>query len=287
MSGRSPTDDLMKQGDSNHFRRRTLEERLVTHARALLPDRVRHAMSGAYNRALRRRAKLLECRLPAGESILVRPEHRHIGWNPSEYEAFRTDVSFGDVVFDIGANLGAYTLLFGQWVGPGGRVYSFEPAPEARLGLEQHVVMNGLSERVVVRAEAMSGTEGSAAFLSSGTSGANRLMSASSGEGRPVRTTTVDAVCASLGVRPRLIKIDVEGAELDVLRGARRTIAAARHGMRLYVEMHPGLWPELGFSRQQVEDELKQQGLQAECLDGSPPAWDLEGVCLRLRPCVS
>jgi FkbM family methyltransferase len=277
----------MKQGDSSHFRKRTLEERLVSRARAVLPDSVRQVMTGAYKRALRRRGGHLECRLPGGESILVRPEHRHLGWNPDEYAAFRNDVSPGDVVFDIGANLGAYTLLFGQWVGTGGRVYSFEPARDARLGLEQHVLMNGLRDRVVVRPEAISGSEGTGQFLSSGTSGANRLTSGPAGEGCAVRTTTIDAVCSSLGLRPRLIKVDVEGAELDVLRGARQTIAAAGQELRLYVEMHPGLWPELGFSRQQVENELKQQHLQAECLDGSPAAWDLEGVCLRVRPCVS
>jgi FkbM family methyltransferase len=277
----------MKQGDSSSFRERTLEERLVMGARTVLPDRVRRAISGAYNRALRGRSGHLECRLPGGESILVRPEYRHIGWNPDEYAAFRADIGSGDVVFDVGANLGAYTLLFGQWVGAGGQVYSFEPARDARLGLEQHIAMNALGKQVVVRAEAMSGTVGSAPFLSSGTSGANRLMSASGAGSCAVPTTTIDAVCASLGLRPRLIKVDVEGAELDVLRGARQTIAAGGEQLRLYVEMHPSLWPELGFSRQDVENELKLQHLEAQCLDGSPAAWELEGVCLRLRPCAS
>lgn len=276
-----------EQGDSSHFRAPTVEERLVARARGLLPDRVRRMMGGLYHWALRRRAGHLTCRLPGGESIRVRPEHRHIGWNPEEYAAFRDDIRDGDVVLDIGANLGAYTLVFAHWVGVGGRVYSFEPAPDARRGLEQHVALNGLDARVVVRPEAVSRTTGTARFLASGTSGSNRLLAGDSGGARDVPTTTVDEVCVSLALRPRLIKIDVEGAELDVLRGARRTIAAGGSDLRMYVEMHPGVWPGLGISRQHVEAELAAQGLRAEGLDGSAPRWDVEGVCLRLRPCAS
>jgi FkbM family methyltransferase len=276
----------VKQGQSSHFRARTLEERLVTRARGVLPARVRHAVSGAYRWALRRRSGLV-CRLPGGESVLVRAEHRHLGWNPGEYAAFRADVRDGDVVLDIGANLGAYTLLFGQWVGSAGRVYAFEPAPDARHGLEQHVAMNGLAERVTICPDAVSGGQGRARFLAAGTSGANRLLPEGSRAGEEVSTITVDAFCASLGLKPRLIKIDVEGAELDVLRGARQTIAAGGPALRLYVEMHPGLWPALGVSRQRIEAELQTQGLRAEGLDGTSPDWNVEGVCLRLRSCAS
>lgn len=281
-----PDPGAVKQGESSHFRARTVEDRLVTRARAVLPARVRHAISGAYRWALRRRAGLV-CRLPGGESVRVRAEHRHLGWNPGEYAAFRADVRDGDVVLDIGANLGAYTLLFGQWVGDAGHVYAFEPAPDARQGLEQHVAMNGLAACVTVCHEAVSGGQGRARFLAMGTSGANRLLPEGSRAGGEVSTITVDGFCASLGLKPRLIKIDVEGAELDVLRGARRTIAAGGHDLRLYVEMHPSLWPALGVSRQHIEAELQAQDLRAECLDGTSPAWDMEGVCLRLRSCAS
>lgn len=277
----------MKPGHSTRFRDRSLEERLVTRARAVLPPPLRHAMSGVYNWTLRRRAGHLVCRLPGGESVRVRPEHRHISWNPDEYAAFREDVSPGDIVFDIGANLGAYTLVFGQWVGAGGRVYSFEPAPDTRRALEQHVAMNDLGEQVVVRPEAVSEAGGCARFLAAGTSGANRLAPVAAGQGFDVPTVTIDSFCASFGLRPRLIKIDVEGAELGVLKGARRTIAAGGCDLRLYVEMHPRLWDELGTSRREMETELETQGLRAECLDGTRAAWDLEGICLRLQPCAS
>jgi FkbM family methyltransferase len=277
----------MKQGASTHFRRRSLEERVAARAGAALPSGVRRILSSAYQWALRRRREHVICRMPGGESVRVLPRYRNISWNPEEYAAFRSDVRAGDVVLDVGANLGAYTLVFGHWVGAGGRVYSFEPAREARHGLEQHVAMNGLAERVVVQPEAVCGVQGVARFMAIGTSGANRLASGEDGEGYDVPTTTIDAFCAPRGLRPTLIKIDVEGAELDVLKGARQTIAAGGDDLRVYVEMHPGIWPGLGISRQHIEAELDAQGLRAECLDGTRAVWDIEGVCLRLRPCAS
>ena len=275
----------MKQGSSSRFRDPSLDERLAAHVGAWMPRGVRRVLSGIYNRALERRRPYVVCSLPGGERVRVLAAHRHMAWNPDEYAAFRREVRAGEIVLDIGANLGAYTLVFGNSVGPSGRVYAFEPAPDARAGLERHVSLNALEDRVVVRPEAVSAAQGTARFTASGASGSNRLSSGR--EGCEVSTTSIDAFCAPLGLRPDVIKVDVEGAELDVLKGARATIASGGRGLRLYVEMHPGVWPELGISRSHIEAELDEQGLQAECLDGTPAIWNIEGVCLRLRPCAS
>ena len=70
---------------------------------------------------------------PRGRVVLVAAEFRHITWNPEEYAAFRAAVRPGDVVLEAGANVGAYTMLFAQWVGPAGRVFAFEPDPRRLL----------------------------------------------------------------------------------------------------------------------------------------------------------
>ena len=62
--------------------------------------------------------------------MFVAPEFRHLTWNPEEYTAFRAAVRPGGVVLEAGANVGAYTMLFAQWVGPAGRVFAFEPDPD-------------------------------------------------------------------------------------------------------------------------------------------------------------
>lgn len=224
---------------------------------------------------------------PGGESVRLAAAYRHVTWNAEEYRAFRADVSAGDVVLDVGANVGAYSLLFAQWVGPSGRVYAFEPAPEARRGLERHLRLNHCSDRVSISAEAVSASRGLAQFRATGLQGDNRLLGSGAVDGIRVRTTSVDEFCSVHYLAPSLIKIDVEGSELDVLRGAARTIAARGNALALYVEMHPSLWASTGCSREQMEAELARQGLVAERLDGGRDLWGIEGVCLRLRRCGS
>jgi FkbM family methyltransferase len=226
-------------------------------------------------------------KLPHGEAVRLVAAYRQVGWNLEEYEAFRRVVRPGATVLDIGANLGAYTVLFAQWVGPGGRVHAFEPAPGTRAGLTRHVDLNGMSERVLVHAEAMSAGEGAAQFRAVGIQGDNRLISGPDSDAISIRTTSVDQFCGPSGLRPGLIKVDVEGAELGVLEGARRTILSLGESLELYVEMHPHLWSDFGYSRADLQAELDRQKLRAERLDGQPDPWSIAGVCVRLRPCVS
>jgi FkbM family methyltransferase len=229
----------------------------------------------------------LVCSFPGGERVRLAAAYRQVTWNAQEYAAFKTDVAPGDVVLDVGANLGAYTLLFAEWTGPSGHVHAFEPAPEARRGLTRHVEINGLQHRVTIRAEAVSAADGTARFRAAGLHGDNRLTSTREESSIEIATTSIDAVCATLDRPPRLVKIDVEGAELDVLKGARHTIAAAGDRLKIYIEMHPHLWSSVGASREALEAELDRQRLTVERLDGSADVWGLEGVCVRVRRCAS
>lgn len=281
----------MEFGKGDAFRRPGAIERAAAACGRLMGEsRLRQGARRAWDALLDRwPGDRLVCRFPGGERVRLAAAHRYVTWNLQEYDAFRRDVRAGDVVLDIGANLGAYTLLFGQWVGPAGQVYAFEPAPRTRHGLARHVTLNALDTRVSVRAEAVSGGEGRGHFLAEGERGDNRLVADGMGDTPSIEiaTTSIDAFCRRVGRSPSLIKVDVEGAELAVLQGARETIAAAGDRLALYVEMHPHLWPAFGASRAAMEAELARQGLRAERLDGQPDIWNIEGVCLRLSRCAS
>ena len=279
---------MMQTGKSAQFRRRSTLERFAATAGRLLPAPVRTALSGTYERALSNlRPERMVCSLPGGERIRLLPSLRQVTWNADEYDAFRRDVRPGDVVFDVGANLGAYTLLFAQWVGAQGRVFAFEPAPQPYQGLRQLLDANALASRVTPMQAAVSAVEGTATFFASGTDGASRIVDGVVDGTISGPTVTIDSVCRREGVLPRFIKVDAEGAELDVLRGARETIAAAGADLRLYVEMHPHLWSDVRATRAAIEEEMARQGLRAERLDGDPAIWNVEGICLRLVPCAS
>src|SRR6185437_14257788 len=139
------------QGRGDRYRNRSWLERCV--------DRLRATHSGPAPKVLKRLHETVLDRwpgdhlvstLPNGERVRVAARHRGLCWNPDEYRAFRGSVRGGAVVFDVGANLGAYTLLFAQWAGPNGRVFAFEPAPASLAGLRRHLELNGVNDRVEV-----------------------------------------------------------------------------------------------------------------------------------------
>jgi FkbM family methyltransferase len=227
----------------------------------------------------------LACRLPGGEIVRALPQHRHLSWNRQEYTAFRAAVAPGMVALDVGANVGGYSMLLGQWVGSTGRVFAFEPAPVPFAGLVRHIGLNGLEAIVRPVAAAVGDCEAQADFLVVNTGGESRLAAA--GDQQSARLTvpvvTIDAFCAREQIEPDFIKIDVEGWELAVLRGARATIKRRGARLALFVEIHPSAWPLLGTSRQQFLDELDAQHLEIVPGASATDLWSVEGVALQLR----
>jgi FkbM family methyltransferase len=221
--------------------------------------------------------------LPGGERVRVSARYRHLSWNPEEYAAFKAAVRPGATVLDVGANVGAYTVLFALWTGASGRVVAFEPSPRSIDGLREHVRLNGLADRVEIVEAAVSSSVGSASFDCGGASGANGLVAdaAAGADVVAVKTTSLDAFCHTRGLRASVIKIDVEGAELDVLRGGRQTLA--QPGLDVFVEFHPSIWAQRGITRAAIEAELAAQGLRPEPLHPSLDIWNTEGISVRLR----
>lgn len=272
------------QGRAERYRRQSLPERLAT----MLPtgDRVaalRQRLRPVFTRLLSSGASLAAT-LPDGERVALSPAHRHVTWNPDEYHAFKAAVRQGSIVFDVGANAGAYTVLFAQWVGPSGHVYAFEPDGRAFDGLTAHLRLNGVVDWTTASADAVLDCPGPVSLLVSDSPGGSRVASglATGRTTRTVQAVSIDYVCAERCIVPDVIKIDVEGAELAVLRGARETIAAAGDRLTLFVEMHPALWHKAGHGLQEVQVECRRLGLEPQSICGGD-RWGTEGVCVMLR----
>jgi FkbM family methyltransferase len=272
---------------ANRFRHPGIVERLAdSFARLPIGPSIRRQLKRIYRVALtvQTGGRGLVRQLPGGEVIRVLPRYDYITWNPDEYRAFREVVKPGMVALDVGANVGAYATLLGRWVGPNGRVFAFEPVPGAFQGLTQHVRLNDLSETVTPVCAAVGSSSSIAPLLSDAATGESRLAVASDA-GRPatpVRVTTIDEFCARESIAPDFIKIDVEGSELDALRGARETIRNRRGKLALFVEMHPSVWPAIGVRKEDIEAELRCQWLAARSLTGAADISTVEGICLRL-----
>lgn len=277
-------DDRIHTAEGHAYRRRSPLEAVGAAVARLLPEGgARRRLRALYHAALGG-GRGITSTLPGGETLRVLPEFRHMGWNPVEYAAFRAAAAPGGVALDVGANVGAYALLMGGWMRPGGRVYAFEPSSRAFEGLQAHVALNGLGDVVHPVRAAVSDREGRAALAAEGHHGTSRLAPGEGGEGTEVvETVTIDEFCAREHIVPTLIKIDVEGWELEALRGARATIARGDPSLALFVEMHPTAWRERGLSADDIRAELAAQGLRAVPLRPVADPWALEGECLRLE----
>jgi len=149
--------------------------------------------------------------------------------------AFASAISLGSSVYDVGANVGIYALLASRKTGPTGSVYAFEPNPRNLHYLHRHVVMNQLTNCLVMEV-AVSDKEGVEKFSSASW---QHSMGRLTPDGElEVPTVTLDScVYGEKKLRPPdVIKIDVEGAEFLVLRGASQTLT--EHHPRLFIEIH-------------------------------------------------
>ncbi len=181
--------------------------------------------------------------------------HVHGCWLGSyeleKQQQFSDTVKPGDVVFDVGANVGFYTLLSSVLAGESGKVVSFEPSPRNFGFLTRHVQINAMSNVTLYQA-AVADEPGEAMFDFADSNAKSRLSDAGT---HKVRLVSLDDLFARGEVpRPNLIKIDVEGAEARVLRGARAllgsgplpTIFLATHGPEVHRECL-GLLREAGY----------------------------------------
>jgi FkbM family methyltransferase len=153
-------------------------------------------------------------------------------------QAFERSLKSGDVLYDIGANVGFYTVLGSSIVGPEGAVYAFEPMPRNLEFLRRHVAINRL-ENVRVIDAAVSDREGTATFDDSQHPSMGSLSESGS---LTVRTLRIDDLVSAGEIRPpTVVKIDVEGAEGLVLEGAAETLRThkpavflATHGAEIH-----------------------------------------------------
>lgn len=148
----------------------------------------------------------------------------------------------GQTMLDVGANKGDFTLLAARIVGPAGYVLAFEPEPDNCRWLRKSIAINGYTQLALVEA-ALSDENGETRLYLGGKSGWHSLEPGQSPE-RPsvaVRQCRLDDYLDAHHIdrRIHLMKIDVEGAELRVLRGAERTLR--RKDVCLVMDLHPHL----------------------------------------------
>jgi FkbM family methyltransferase len=128
-------------------------------------------------------------------------------------------------VYDLGAHVGFYTLLFSRLVGPTGVVHAFEPVPRNISYLKRHLRLNRAMS-VRVQEFAVTRQTGTVSFDSSSGVSTGRVVPGTASETSRVAAVSLDDFIYACGHEaPDLIKMDVEGGETDVLAGMSRLLA--------------------------------------------------------------
>jgi FkbM family methyltransferase len=204
-------------------------------------------------------------------------------FEPDVAHLFVKVLGAGDVVLDVGANVGFLTLLAALLVGPTGHVVAYEPDPENLARLRANLDLNDLRNVTVVEKAVTNRVAEVEFYINSDNSGGNALWDPAQYPGNlkslanPKRVTvpgtTLDAEWARLGLpAPRLVKIDTEGAEQRVLEGMRDLLA--RHQPRFVVaELHGFGLVKMGASQEGLRGIIESLGYSTFALirSGSLP----------------
>ncbi len=145
---------------------------------------------------------------------------------PRERRFLQAQVEPGLVVFDVGANVGFYTLLLADRVGPAGRVHAFEPDPLSFEILKRRAAGH---PNIALNQTAVGDHAGTITLYTNRSNRAdNRVhpsLGAETAEAVEVPLTTLDEYCAARGIeRIDAVKMDIQGAEVAALEGFRKTI---------------------------------------------------------------
>lgn len=173
-------------------------------------------------------------------------------------------VGAGGVFYDIGANIGLFGLLVAARGRQNGvRVVCFEPEPSNARRLKENVMLNGVEGVVTVEQAGVGAAPGKIRLFLAGYIGDHSMLADRKGGGESVEVplVSIDEYCRTHG-SPTAMKIDVEGFELEVLRGASETL---RSGVvkDIFLELHVEQLKAAGIDPAQVYRFVEERGFRS------------------------
>ncbi|WP_238709242.1 FkbM family methyltransferase [Natronorubrum halophilum] len=184
---------------------------------------------------------------------------RDLGHEQRVIKGLLESLESNDVFYDIGANVGTYTC-FGASKLNSNRTISFEPEPQNAARLRDNLAVNDLEAQIIE--VALSDVNGTVDFGLTGEEtgeGEHSIATEEDTTTIEVETARGDSIIKQRGLpKPTVVKIDVEGAEMSVLRGLRKTIS--KHVRLIYVEVHSEKLSYYGDTSSEVRMFLEEAG---------------------------
>lgn len=201
----------------------------------------------AYNRATLLLAKNgLQRNINGTDLLRVHASFRGVQeiYEPEAWSYVMASLQPGDCMVDVGAHIGLYALAAAKHLGPHGRVYACEPDTGNRTDLIEHIRLNGLEKQILCLPVAIGSSDGLVGFTPKWDSESHIAATD--------EASTSEVVCVRLDTlfranRVDILKIDVEGFEEHVLRGATELLSDFQRRPRLIcMEVHPYAWSAAG-----------------------------------------
>lgn len=213
--------------------------------------------------------------LPGTRPIRLRHLNSHNDnnrYDAMQVQLLSTQLKEGDTAIDVGAHYGVYTILMAAMCGRTGRVVAFEPDPYARSVLEKNLGLNPGLLPPKVESCACSDDCGEATLFSRGGNSQSSLVRSAvefvpghTSEKIQVPLVTLDSYIAEYKLPvPRWVKIDPEGAEIRILKGATKLLAS---DAGIVCELHPYAWPEFGNTFEELKDLVGAHGRRIRYID--------------------
>jgi FkbM family methyltransferase len=156
-----------------------------------------------------------------------------------------------DCFFDIGANVGSYTILSSKVIGA--TTYSFEPSPDTYLHLSNNVYLNHAQDHTHLMNCGI-GAEQGELFFTTKNDTTNHVLNEEKEGSIKVSIDTIDNICASIKEVPNLIKIDVEGFETKVINGASKSLKEPK--LKAIIMELNGSGNRYGFDEHQLHQRM-------------------------------
>jgi FkbM family methyltransferase len=185
---------------------------------------------------------ILSTKMSVKQVLWLRRHLRRRDFEPYVIRALVENVCKGQICFEIGSWIGAYSILLSRLVGDSGQLYLFEPDPVARMACDENLHLNHC-ENSLLFPFAISDSKGERLLYNGGSFGNSNSSLVASAMGGPskleskrVIACTLDSFVEVTGRLPDFVKIDVEGAEDKVIEGGKDVLS--EKGVKIVIEVH-------------------------------------------------
>lgn len=186
-------------------------------------------------------------------------------------KAFVNEVKPGDCLLDVGAHVGWYSILSSRLVGPKGKVLAVEANPRNYWYLRRHVQINQDTDNIEAIHLGVADKQGVLSFEAGTGTGTGHLATGEAEASVKVETDSLDQIIQQKQLTPTHIKIDVEGAEVMVLKGAEQLLK--NHKPLLFLSTHGET------IRQDCMTFLSDLGYQFETMSGQALSKEKDFIC--------